>query len=93
MLDETLITPAQATKKLPGRPSLRTVWRWMQRGVKGHRLESVLIGGRRYTSVEAGVRFVVATTATSDNIPSRPDPTSTGRLAIAEKELDEAGIQ
>lgn len=33
---------------LPGRPSRATVWRWLLRGVKGHRLESTLVGGRRF---------------------------------------------
>jgi hypothetical protein len=32
-------------------------YRWAQRGVRGVRLEVILVGGRRYTSVEALQRF------------------------------------
>ena len=35
-----------------------TVYRWMRTGVRGVVLESCLVGGRRYTSVEALDRFV-----------------------------------
>ena len=39
------------------RKHVSTVWRWVLRGVKGHRLESFLVGGRRYTTREAVGRF------------------------------------
>jgi hypothetical protein len=35
-----------------------TCWRWALRGVRGRRLETFLIGGRRYTSREAVDRFL-----------------------------------
>jgi hypothetical protein len=60
---ETLLTITQATKHLPTRPAVVTVWRWINRGCRGIRLESIAIGGRRYTSVEALNRFCAATTA------------------------------
>lgn len=31
-------------------PDVTTVWRWRSRGVRGIRLDTVCIGGRRYTS-------------------------------------------
>jgi hypothetical protein len=39
-------------------PSPATLWRWALRGIRGHRLETVSIGGRRYSSREAFDRFV-----------------------------------
>jgi hypothetical protein len=35
-----------------------TVWRWCLRGVHGHRLESISIGQRRYTTEPAYRRWV-----------------------------------
>lgn len=51
----------------PGRGGRRvnssTVIRWCLRGVRGVRLESVVVGGRRYTDRASIVRFIEATTA------------------------------
>jgi hypothetical protein len=41
--------------------SVPTVWRWAQRGIKGHVLESFSVGGRRYTTREAFARFIART--------------------------------
>ncbi len=43
---------------LPSRPHLATVWRWGLHGVRGVKLETLLIGGVRYTSDEAVARFI-----------------------------------
>lgn len=43
-----------------------TLHRWRQRGIRGVRLETLLIGGARYTSTEALSRFFAATTAAAD---------------------------
>ena len=40
--------------------SVPTSWRWTQRGVKGHVLESFSVGGRRYTTREAFARWIAA---------------------------------
>lgn len=55
--DETLIPLRDARDSIPGRPTYRTVSRWCREGVNGVRLESVLIGRDRYTSVPAIDRF------------------------------------
>lgn len=39
---------------------LSTVWRWCLRGVRGHRLECISIGQRRYTTLPAFARWVAA---------------------------------
>ncbi len=81
-----------ASKIFPGRPNVSTIWRWFRRGVKRVRLETVVIGGRRYTSREAIQRFVERTTAAVDGIKIAT-PTSRRRaLEKADRELDAAGI-
>jgi len=54
---ENLITLTQATKILPGRPNVSTVWRWATHGCRGIQLETMKIGGRTFTSREALQRF------------------------------------
>ena len=61
--DEELIPISQVPAELSNRPHKSTVWRWIQRGCRGVRLATVLIGGRRYTSKEAIADFVAGTTA------------------------------
>ena len=58
-LKEKLLSVNEAAKVIPGRPHLSTVWRWISYGVGGVRLETVQIGGRRYTSFEAIERFII----------------------------------
>jgi hypothetical protein len=55
---EQIRSYAEASKALPGRPHSGTIARWATRGRQGVRLETVTIGGRRYTSLEAIQRFV-----------------------------------
>jgi len=59
--NEKLISLSEAARSVPTKPSLATVWRWVSHGVRGCRLESVRIAGRRRTSVEALDRFISAT--------------------------------
>jgi hypothetical protein len=56
MIDQTkeqLLILEAARDLLPTHPSLPTLWRWRNRGVRGRRLESIIIGGRVLTSREA----------------------------------------
>ncbi len=56
---ESLISIVEATRLIPGRPHLATVYRWFNKGVRGGiKLETALVGGRRFTSREAVQRFV-----------------------------------
>lgn len=91
---ERLLTIAEAARSLPGRPHIASVWRWVNRGIQGQRLESIKVGGKRFTSAEAIARFIDRTTAAADG---EPVPTRTTRereraIAAAERELAEAGI-
>ena len=97
---EQLIPLQQLPSALPRNPTtgrkvhMATIWRWVQRGCRGVRLETVLVGGVRYTSEEALQRFVERTTASADGtLPTSSTP-STRRRAHerACSELDGAGI-
>jgi Protein of unknown function (DUF1580) len=76
------------------RPSTTTWWRWSTRGVHGVVLETIMIGGRRYTTAAALQRFI-------DQLSDRPAASrSLGQSprmrrleqARTERELNEAGI-
>jgi len=76
--------------------TIPTIWRWRQRGVRGIRLETFMLGGRRFTTQEAHCRFVEATTAAADG-PQAATPARTNRqreaaIDRAERALDAAGI-
>jgi hypothetical protein len=91
---EKLLSFPQATIFLQSHPHICTLHRWRLRGITGIRLETVRIGGRRFTSREALERFNAAVTAAADGTPAQ---TRTPRrrqrdIARAEKELAEAGI-
>jgi hypothetical protein len=58
LLDEELHLLAKAGELLAFRLHRATPIRWADRGVRGFRLETVTIGGRRYTSREALARFI-----------------------------------
>jgi len=61
---ERLIPMAEAgryiSQRTGKRPYLCTLYRWAQRGVGGHLLETVFVGRQRYTSIEAVQRFMHA---------------------------------
>lgn len=63
---EALIRLTEAVQFLPGQPHVSTLWRWCHRGVLGVRLETIVGGGRRYTSKAAIGRFIERTTAARD---------------------------
>lgn len=67
---ETLLqlreVPTWTDENLGRRVHISTVFRWRQRGARGVKLETVLIGGNRYTSVEALHRFFAKSTAAAE---------------------------
>jgi len=93
---ERPITFNRAARYLPrsSRPNQSTWWRWWRHGVRGIQLETVLIGGRRYTTREAVLRFAAALTSITDSSP--PTSFSPGRIPVpsnVEAALDQAGIK
>lgn len=81
---ETLMTFQDARTSFPGdrRLSLATLHRWRLHGVRGVRLETVLIGGLRYTSCEAIIRFIAAQNAA--DAPATPVITASQRRRQSE---------
>jgi len=63
---EPLVVLSKA--RFPNRPHASTIWRWANRGVRGVLLESVLIGGQRYTSQAAVERFIDRSNAPSARV-------------------------
>jgi len=60
---ESLLTLKDAAEQLPGRTpgksmTYETIRQWIEHGRRGIRLESLTIGGTRYTSYEALERFI-----------------------------------
>ena len=71
---EQPITIADVANHVPRRNDKKvhysTVFRWATKGARGRILESSMVGGIRYTTVEAGKRFMAA------------DPTSRKQMSI-----------
>jgi Protein of unknown function (DUF1580) len=80
---ETVLSPAEARNRLPARragkrPDIATIYRWMQIGCRGIRLEFIVIGGTRCTSLEALQRFFDRLTeAAEPSAPAIPPPALT----------------
>jgi len=94
ILNENKLTLTKLAQR--ERVNTSTAWRWAQRGVKGIKLETFKIGGRRYTTNEAFIRFVEGTTAAANGEqPAQQARTNRQReLAVdrAEAELAHDGI-
>lgn len=87
------LSMAQASHLLPGRPHLSTLHRWRLRGVRGVRLQTCLIGGRRYTTSEWLVEFIEGSTAAvAPETPTAIEGRRESAILAAEKELNDAGI-
>jgi hypothetical protein len=88
---ERLVAINQAHQHVPGRPHKSTIFRWALHGVRGQKLDSLIAGGRRFTSIEAIERFCSRLTN-----PGAPAPSDArrakARIAAANAVLDQAGI-
>lgn len=84
---EEVISLSEAPKRLPGRPHISTLYRWAQR--RNRPLETLKLGGRVYTSVEALTRFAEQRNGPSST-SANAEPSAS--LARAEALLDAAGI-
>lgn len=73
---DTLISLNQVPSHLENltgkRPHLASIYRWLKTGIAGVRLESLIIGGTRVTSIEALERFFQASTEAKDKQLSKP---------------------
>jgi len=90
---ETLISLREARKEFPTRPSLPTLWRWIVTGVRGVVLDSVRIGGRRFTSKEGIQRFLEASSGQTATEKKRNRKYKKGKaLDNARDVLDQFGV-
>lgn len=67
---ETIFPIVEAPGRLPSRHgkkiNITTVYRWIRSGSRGVKLESIILGGVRYTSTEAIQRFVERVSAAAN---------------------------
>lgn len=92
--NEELITFNEARDAFPGgrRPALATLHRWRLDGIRGVRLETAQIGGSRFTSREAIVRFLKTQNAGETPTPQFT-PSQRRRMGEdARKALAEIGV-
>lgn len=69
---EELVSFSTARGLVPGkRPHLSALYRWAYKGVRGVKLDYVMIGGAKFTSREALQRFFECVTSAADQL-SRP---------------------
>lgn len=92
LLEEKRITLTELAKR--ENFNVATIFRWANRGCRGVRLETFMVGGRRFTTVEAFGRFVAQTTAAANamGLPVSTAKTRESEIAAAERELAAAGI-
>jgi hypothetical protein len=70
-----------------------TMARYIQKGIGGIKLETIKIGGRRYTSKEAIARFIAAQNADEGTAAPAITPAQRRRQSEAARQaLQEAGI-
>ncbi len=78
---------------IPGNPSFGTRYRWTLKGLRGGvKLESVLIGNRRYTSTEAVARFIAALNAPKRRVAEMSSNQRARQDAAAKRKCEAAGI-
>ena len=70
LLEETLVPLTAACKYFPVKCSRASIERWARKGSRTATLETILLGGRRYTSREAIKRFVRAQLQTEAERPA-----------------------
>jgi Protein of unknown function (DUF1580) len=91
------LTLAQAARLLPNRPNPVTLWRWRTKGIRGVRLRTELIGGRRFTRREWLDDFRKAVNAAAsgeaDGALANPETeTKRPRSAETSRRLKRAGL-
>lgn len=88
--NEQLIPIREAPRHTPGRPHLSCFYRWMKR--ERCPLETVVVGGRRYTSVEAIHRFIERCSDTERTTPRQLSTRRRQEIERAEAECERHGI-
>lgn len=87
---EKLLPLVEAIKQATGRTvHLSTALRWCQRGSRGIKLESKVLGGRRLCSIPAVHRFIDKTTRAS----ALPDPPSLASPSVQDARQQRANAR
>ena len=90
---EHLIHFAAAGREFPGRAKhIATMHRYRLHGVRRVKLETILIGGLRYTSKEAISRFIAAQNADDNHTPAISPAQRAMQSAAARRELESMGV-
>jgi hypothetical protein len=87
LLHEHLYAIRDAARQIPTpisglKLSYGTLHRWCTKGLRGLKLESVKVGGARFTSAEALARFFQALTAERDPVSDPAPDTSASTLKL-----------
>ena len=92
--NETVIPFKEARSGFPGRKrvALQTLHRWRLHGVRGVKLETVLIGGLRCTSREAISRFISNQNRVEQCTPSITPKQKQKQAETTDHLLEEAGL-
>ena len=91
---ETLVSFSDARSSFRDgrRKSLATLHRWRLRGVNGVKLETCLIGGMRFTSLEAISRFIALQNADDAPAVSITSAQRRRQSEAARVELEKMGV-
>ena len=89
---ETLIRFQETGRHIPGNPSVCALHRWRLHGVRGAKLETLLVGGTRFTSTEAISRFIAAQNRDESPAPAITAKQRRTQAESANRVLQEAGI-
>ena len=68
-----------------------TIWRWTLHGVRGQRLRTMRIGGRRFVFARDLEAFLASLNSTNDN--SQPADDRRARADAAGQQLDALGVK
>lgn len=77
---------------IPGNPHCATVWRWATKGVRGIRLATVIVGGRRMVTPQALEEFLQRLNADQPADPVETDADLKRRAKEASGALAAFGI-
>jgi hypothetical protein len=82
--------PANLERRTGKRLNVSTVYRWITRGIAGIQLETILVGGCRYTSAEALNRFFSQSTLAKQGKLSQATTEGIRRAkAIRQKQVEQ----
>jgi hypothetical protein len=86
--------PANLERRTSERLNVSTVYRWINRGIAGIRLETILVGGCRYTSTQALNRFFTQSTLAKERKHTEATAAEIRRTnTIRKKQLEQRAKQ